>query len=116
VYSPNNSLDFYEWIGYCDQGSCRQCANFGQEVDKSTVWLAYVTSGLALNPNIVLCPGRTCNQFVIWPTVEAKNIIIGSGINGAILFFVIVITLANMFMCLCAFRNWRARKTAAQKV
>jgi hypothetical protein len=110
VFDNTGVFEFYEWLGYCKQGHCKVCASFGPEFSQT---LSYM---LETEPGSLLCPGRSCVGSDLLTAEYAKeqeersiqnyfSVKNPDQINAAILSFVIVITLANLTMCLCSIRQ-----------
>jgi len=121
VFDIADTFDFYEWLGYCKQGICKKCAAWGPELEQT---LNYFQE---YEPSSLLCAGRTCIGSELATADHAKekeektwvNVTTPESINGAILAFVILITLLNSVMCLCTVRNSlgpKKYKRVAQKL
>jgi len=107
---------FYEWLAFCGEGKCAECASLGSYRDQFQEF-----EGMT-QPSSLLCPQRECigqklqvPSYAV-PAKEIFNIKIPKeteGVTGAILFFVIAIWLIQVLMCFCWFR--RARSTPKYK-
>jgi len=110
VFYENGTFDFYEWLGFCDQGQCKQCASVGQYLGPS---MALMMHG---DPSFLLCVGRECTGGKLAiadyavdtsapdynPTV---NVDLPTGIEAAILVFVIFLCLMNGTTCICSLKS-----------
>jgi len=92
----------YEWLGYCKQGKCEACTAYGPDLGQTMALI-----GLH-DQSFLLCPGVQCiggKLQIPDYAVSNPNIIsqvdLPTGIDGSILFFVIVITLSTLTVCIC---------------
>lgn len=108
LFEDDGTFLYYEWIGYCRQGKCRACAPYGPDQERQLGYL------YEYDISTLYCPGRDCvggewtvPDFAVDVDERPLYLSVNSptAINGTILGFVIVITLANLVMCFCSVRN-----------
>jgi len=113
VFHANNSFWYYEWLGHCDMGVCKQCANLGGEVDEFF--------GYMMNPQTLQCPGRECRdaEIVLTPYAQPWTIvdeIMPKGVPGAILVFVVFIFIVVFIRCINDCRGAKRLRNGAYNV
>jgi len=104
VFMTNGSFSYYEWLGYCDMGVCKQCGNLGGEVDE--------IFGYIMNPQTLQCPGRECRDATIVATEYAQSWtivdeIMPKGVPTAILVFLVFIFFFQFFRCVRDCRGFK---------
>jgi len=106
VFLSNNSFGFYEWLGFCDQGACKQCASYGDYLGPSVALL------MSQDPSFLMCVGRACQGGNLVIPVYAQepgdtniNVDLPTGIDAAILVFVIFLCIMNLFLCVCSIKG-----------
>jgi len=120
--ADNNRFLFYEWLGTCKEGVCKVCAPLGPQFQQEYDYMEEVEQ------SSLFCPGRECvggvlrlSNYAIDPNDfnPLRKLQSMEGISGSILAFVIIITLANIVMCLCSIKNARSPrryKNVSQKL
>lgn len=113
VFRANSSFWYYEWLGYCDMGVCKQCGNIGAEADE--------LFGYMMNPQTLQCPGRECKDatIVLTPYAQSWTIVdelMPKGVPSAILVFVIFIFIVVFARSICDCRNPKQLKQDAYRV
>lgn len=103
----NGSFSYYEWLGHCDMGVCKQCGNLGSEVDEFF--------GYMMNPQTLQCPGRECKDaaIVLTPYAQPWTIvdeIMPKGVPSAILVTLVFIFVVMLIRCI---RDCRGVKRTA---
>jgi len=107
----NNTVvfQFYEWLGYCQQGICQQCVNIGQDLDQQLAFLYEHTDS-----STILCPGRVCTAGILYAASFASssitaNVTLDTGVNTAILVFVIIMSVLSIISTSCVVKIWRTQ-------